>query len=587
MIKKFIPSFCASLFLLFIVAPATAEIVVRLEIEQDSIVEDVFLKLFDNDAPLTVSNFLNYVDDGDYNSSFFHRSVTDFIVQSGGFTFDPNVGSFSNDPLLNNFPGGLQPVPKDAPVPNEPGRSNLRGTVAMAKLSGDANSATSEWFVNLADNSANLDHQNGGFTVFGEVLDTGMDVFDSIAAQPVFDRTDIHSAFGTLPLTAYTFPDPVQRENLIQINRVNEVFSITPDLNFGQVALGSNLQPVIKIKNTGVDDLLIGTIGAVTQADSPFRVFGGPCTNRVLQQGQECGFVTSFRASEAGLYTDKFIISFSDLNIDYEFTLTAEGIVKPDEPDISIVSGFGVTEFGNVDIINADDGVPYESSKLIQNTGDLALIFSSFLLEGPDKSEFGVSGDCLDITSLDPGSTCTLNIQFSPLTTGEKASDLLISSNDPDENPFIMEITGNAMLENDGVPPDIEDAGPNGGDGNNDGIPDSAQSNIVSLEDLRGSYVTLVSTTGLHFRNVKVSDQTSIGDIPVNENFASGVFDFSLEGDAPFGIYEIGLILPAGNMPVSFYLYGPTNDNAQPHWYSFGYDGLYRICNFRKCDIDS
>lgn len=80
-------------------------------------------------------------------------------------------------------------MPTFAPVLNEPRFSNLRGTVAMAKIGGDANSATSGWFINLADNSANLDFQNGGFTVFGRVLGAGMAVADEVAALPVYNAT--------------------------------------------------------------------------------------------------------------------------------------------------------------------------------------------------------------------------------------------------------------------------------------------------------------------------------------------------------------------------------------------------------------
>ncbi len=74
-------------------------------------------------------------------------------------------------------------------VTNEPELSNVRGTIAMAKLGTDPNSATNQWFISLADNSANLDVQNDGFTVFGIVMDNGMDIVDVIVALGRFDLT--------------------------------------------------------------------------------------------------------------------------------------------------------------------------------------------------------------------------------------------------------------------------------------------------------------------------------------------------------------------------------------------------------------
>ncbi len=87
-------------------------------------------------------------------------------------------------------------IPANAAITNEPEFSNVRGTIAMAKTS-QPNSATNEWFINLDDNSANLDVQNAGFTVFGEVVGNGMDVVDAIAA---LQRFNFGSPFNELPL---------------------------------------------------------------------------------------------------------------------------------------------------------------------------------------------------------------------------------------------------------------------------------------------------------------------------------------------------------------------------------------------------
>jgi peptidyl-prolyl cis-trans isomerase A (cyclophilin A) len=86
-------------------------------------------------------------------------------------------------------------------VANDPKFSNVRGTIAMAKLGGDPNSATSQWFINVGNNSANLDVQNGGFTVFGQVIGNGMDVIDAIERLPVFN---FGGAFDSMPLRDYT-----------------------------------------------------------------------------------------------------------------------------------------------------------------------------------------------------------------------------------------------------------------------------------------------------------------------------------------------------------------------------------------------
>lgn len=112
-------------------------------------------------APITVKNFLKYVDDGFYAGTVFHRVIPDFMIQGGGFT--PEMREKPNNP----------------PIPLEAGKglSNERGTIAMARTS-DPNSATSQFFVNVADNKP-LDKGGGGYAVFGKVVD-GLDVVDKI-----------------------------------------------------------------------------------------------------------------------------------------------------------------------------------------------------------------------------------------------------------------------------------------------------------------------------------------------------------------------------------------------------------------------
>ena len=170
---------------------------------------DIDIQLMDEAAPATVSNFLAYVASGAYVNSFLHRSVPGFIIQGGGYrwsTASNGVASVAANPaVINEYSAS---------------RSNLRGTIAMAKLGSDPNSATNQWFFNLANNSANLDHQNGGFTVFGQVTDAGLQVVDAIAALPIIKT--LSAPFDTLPLV--TVPSgAITSQNLVMITAVSVV----------------------------------------------------------------------------------------------------------------------------------------------------------------------------------------------------------------------------------------------------------------------------------------------------------------------------------------------------------------------------
>ena len=174
---------------------------------------DIDINLYDELTPITVENFLSYVNNQSYENSYIHRSVTGFIIQGGGYTYTAETGE--------------QEINSAASITNEPYFSNIRGTIAMAKLSDNPNSATNQWFLNLSDNAANLDNQNGGFTVFGQVMLDDMDVADDIASLGKLD---------SLPLRNYTQEDldngvEITDQHLVMITSVTIVDNNIDTLN--------------------------------------------------------------------------------------------------------------------------------------------------------------------------------------------------------------------------------------------------------------------------------------------------------------------------------------------------------------------
>ncbi|MEX2206245.1 MAG: peptidylprolyl isomerase [Myxococcota bacterium] len=178
---------------------AQANVVVTIQ----SVLGPIDLELFDQVAPLTVANFLAYTDSAAYDDSFIHRSVPLFVIQGGGFKVIG--GQIAN--VATNPPSVL----------NEPGLSNVRGTVAMAKIGGQPDSATTQWFVNVGNNTP-LDTDNGGFTVFADVI-SGMAIVDQINALV---RVNAGGAFAELPTVGWTPPNPVVvPTNLVMLSDVS------------------------------------------------------------------------------------------------------------------------------------------------------------------------------------------------------------------------------------------------------------------------------------------------------------------------------------------------------------------------------
>ncbi|MCO4810858.1 MAG: peptidyl-prolyl cis-trans isomerase [Gammaproteobacteria bacterium] len=140
---------------------------------------DIGVELFEEKAPVSCENFRQYVTDGHFNGTIFHRVIPNFMVQGGGMDAD------------------LSPKPTRDPIKNEAdnGETNARGTLAMART-GVVDSATSQFFINLRDNDF-LNHgtRDFGYAVFGKVS-SGMDVVDAIAAV----KTGNHAGHQDVPV---------------------------------------------------------------------------------------------------------------------------------------------------------------------------------------------------------------------------------------------------------------------------------------------------------------------------------------------------------------------------------------------------
>lgn len=147
---------------------------------------DISVELFDDKAPISCENFRQYVTDGHFTNTIFHRVIPNFMIQGGGM--DESMASKpTRDPIKNEADNG---------------ESNARGTLAMARTS-VVDSATSQFFINLRDNEF-LNHgtRDFGYAVFGKVSD-GLDVVDAIAAVPTGNR----SGHSDVPVEAVTILD--------------------------------------------------------------------------------------------------------------------------------------------------------------------------------------------------------------------------------------------------------------------------------------------------------------------------------------------------------------------------------------------
>lgn len=214
--------------------------------------------LFRDRTPITVDNFLGYVNRGDYTNMVVHRLIPDFVIQGGGFTIVNEDGA----PSLGN-------VNKIEPIQNEFGVSNTLATISMAKLGGNPDSATSEWFISTGANSDNLDFQNEGFTVFGRVSQGSFANAMALNNRDDFEIFNLGGALNNAPLIRSTTQATFVAERFYRFSSVAEV-----PLPSGQAGTDVNLTYSFASGDEG-DGPVLDITGSTLTVSYPEATVGG------------------------------------------------------------------------------------------------------------------------------------------------------------------------------------------------------------------------------------------------------------------------------------------------------------------------
>ena len=316
----------------------------------------VFIELF-ADRPLTHDNFLQYVNAGLYNGVVMHRSVPGFVLQGGGFyerrLSEPPPLNISLDPThrvdLDGNPNTSNPT-----VNNEysiqPLRSNVRGTLSMAKVGGDPNSATNQFFFNLVNNDGsgptnNLNADNGGFTVFARVVGDGMALIDAFASlqrinlNPDYNDDGVRDG-GGLPFSEVPFLGNI----FVKVDRATRVdyYGAGSSVNVPGGGLTFSTRDVFI--DTGA---VFGGTGTITVDVNRALVIrenislGRPLVNRgIVAPGMQLGSVTVPTYQQTGTGTLSIQLRGTTANTEYDQLLVSGNAQLAGKLDVSLLNTY-------------------------------------------------------------------------------------------------------------------------------------------------------------------------------------------------------------------------------------------------------
>jgi uncharacterized protein (TIGR03437 family) len=384
-------------------------------------------------APNTVANFLNYVNTGGYTSTIIHRNVGGFVIQGGGWQIingtptqlTANAAINDECPQTSNGPACLL--------------SNIRGTLAMAKTSA-RNSATDEWYFNTASGSNNtaLDHQNGGFTVFGQIADdASLAVMDRINALPICDESGLFFEFTTLPY----------------LNSPTTCSTALPVADYVVVNAITQVQAVPTISKNGI--VTASAFGSFVGAAAPgsyVEIYGQ------YLAGTTRGWASSdFTGNKAPTSLDGVSVTLNGIPAYVNY-------VSPTQVNIQVPDSISA---GTASLVVSFEGVIGQAGSLLINTQEPGLLAPASFKVGSRQyvaavhaatNAFVSSGNIPGIPAAPaaPGETLIFyGTGFGPISNGSVAG-LIASGQSTLANSFAMTIGGApATVNYDGLAPGL------------------------------------------------------------------------------------------------------------------------------------
>ncbi|VAW53035.1 hypothetical protein MNBD_GAMMA06-1918, partial [hydrothermal vent metagenome] len=330
---------------------------------------------------------------------------------------------------------------------------------------------------------------------------------------------------------------------------------------------------------TGDEVLNVSAIDS-NAINAPFSIqsencFGSPLQPVSITPTASCTIRLVFSPTVLGQFNESLLIEYTGQSGEvFSVTYALFGEASAGPPVISVPAKFNVG-------ISQIDGIATQEKLLVTNIGNASLKITN--LSGLDATNFSQVNDCID-NVIAVNEFCTITVDYAASDFGLQSTTLTITSNDPENSSTTVILNGFGDTDSDGVLSAIEQAGPNQGDGNNDGVSDDLQNNVVSFELGQGLFLTLAAEDAqiaenlgapseVAFTRVKLLD-TIPAEAPITSfDYGNYQFDINLPNNGIAGdAVRMALFFPIEVKPSAYYRYGSTPDNTEPHWYNFSFD---------------